>query len=123
VDALEAWLETERGPRPLVNGAEVGPGARIQLRFRQAAGAWVTLAGADTSGEVEVYGTFPVAEGDEGWQSAPFALTLDDATGIQKFYAVFTSDPPTPESVETSLQEEGAVPGADTESIQLNKVR
>lgn len=122
-EVLEAWLETERGPRPLVDGAEVGPGARIQLRYRQKVGAWVTFAGADTSGEVEVYGTFPATAGETGWQTAPFALTLDDATGIQRFYAVFTSDPPTPESVESSLQEEGQVPGADTESIQLNKVR
>jgi len=122
-DVLEAWLETDRGPRPLAEGAEVGPGARIQLRYRQTAQAWVTFAGQDGTGTVEVYGTFPAEVGEQGWQAAPFALTLDDTAGIQKFYAVFTSDPPTPESVELSLAKEGTVPGGETESIQLNKVR
>ncbi len=122
-DVLEAWLQTERGPRPLANGAEVGPGSRIQLRYRKTALAWVTFAGQDTTGEVEVYGTFPAEVGEQGWQAAPFALTLDDATGIQRFYAVFTSDPPTPESVQSSLAEEGSVPGGETESIHLTKVR
>jgi hypothetical protein len=122
-DVLEAWLETDRGPRPLANGAEVGPGSRIQLRYRQTTSKWVTFAGADGSGEVEVYGTFPAEVGEQGWQAAPFALTLDDAAGIQKFYAVFTSTPPTPESVEMSLAAEGSVPGGETESIQLHKAR
>jgi hypothetical protein len=122
-DVLEAWLETERGPRHLAIGAEVGPGARIQLRYRMAPGSWVTFAGSDASGQFEVYGTFPATEGDQTWQSAPFSLTLDDVPGIQKFYAVFTNDPPTPESVEDSLRQEGKVLGAETQIIHLTKVR
>ncbi len=122
-DLFEAWLETERGPRPLANGAEVEPGARIQLRYRKPPHSWVTFAGSDNSGKVEVYGTFPAAESEQDWQTVPFALTLDDVLGVQNFYAVFTHDPPTPESVHNSLKKEGQVPGAETETIRLHKVR
>ncbi len=120
-DVLEAWLETDRGPRPLAEGATVGPGSRIQLRYRKAPEGWVTFAGSDGSGDFEVYGTWPTESAEEGWQTAPFALTLDETPGIQKFYAVFTSDPPAPETVEASLRQDGAMHGAQTQTISLTK--
>jgi hypothetical protein len=88
--------------RPIYTGETLGSGERIQLRFDARGQAFVTLAGRDSNGLVEVYGT--VAAGQSGLRAAPFALTLDGSAGEQVFFAVYTDERPSPEAVMTALR-------------------
>ena len=117
---LEAWLDTEPAARALSDGDEVEPGDTIQLRFRDREGGWVSFAGMDGRGDVEVYGSLP-AEASPEWRNAPFALTLDDSPGPQRFYAVFTFDRPSDHAVERALL--GGDDRAIVEVVRLEKAR
>lgn len=83
---LEVWIGTSSGPRLLRPGEPVYAGDTIQLAVRAPDAAFVTLVGADSDGEVQVYGTLTI-EG-EGMQVAPFALVLEGGAGEQRFYAL-----------------------------------
>ena len=87
---LEAWVDTDEGPRVLDDGAELAPGDVVQLKFNSEGRRYVHFAGVDGSGEVEVYGR-ATADG-EGLENAPFALTLDETPGTQRFVAVFSDE-------------------------------
>lgn len=106
---LEVWVEERTGPRPVGDGEVVHPGNRLQLRYRRPTAPWVTLAGTDATGTVEVYGTWRTDVGTSAWQTAPFALVLDDTVGPQRFHAVFSPERPDPADV-SSMIEAGAVP-------------
>lgn len=98
---LEAWIQTGESARPVYSGERVGAGTRVQLKYDPGAHRFVTLAGRDARGTVEVYGTLPT--NGPGLAAAPFALTLDDAAGDQEFYAVLTDTRPAPEEVVDAL--------------------
>ncbi len=117
---LEAWLDTEPAARALGQGDEVVPGDTIQLRYRDKEGGFVSFAGMDGDGAVEVYGVVP-AEPSPEWHNAPFALTLDDSPGPQRFYAVFTYDRPSDEQVVDALL--GHDDQAIVASVRLEKAR
>jgi len=99
---LEAWIQTGQSARPLYTGERVRAGARIQLRYDPGNRRFVTLAGRDARGTVEVYGTHAAA--GPGVAPAPFALTLDDAKGEQAFYAILTDTRPAPDAVLRALE-------------------
>ena len=85
----------------------------MQLRYDPQGRRYVTLAGRDSDGVVEVYGTVP-ANAAEGMVSAPFALTLDDSHGEQTFFALCTNTRPAAEEVVAAVKHnpvrlEGAV--------------
>lgn len=88
---LELWLQTDVGPRAMRAGESLSSGDTVQLLFRPKGAAWVTLAGKDGGGTLEVWGTAE-ALGDH-LQPAPFGLTLDDAPGPQVFYAIASDTP------------------------------
>lgn len=118
--ALEAWIETGQSARPLYNGERVGPGTRVQLRFNPGGHRFVSLAGRDGAGTVEVYGTLPVTR--DGLMNAPFALTLDDSPGPQVFYAVLTDTRPDSAELLGSLRRDPArIPGAEVASVVVPK--
>lgn len=104
IPLLEAWIESGRSARPVYTGERVRPGTRVQLKFDPGRHRFVTLAGRDGEGTVEVYGTLP-AQGP-GMKTAPFALTLDDTPGDQEFFAVLTDTRPAPEEVIGVLEAE-----------------
>lgn len=104
IPLLEAWIESGRSARPLYTGERVRPGTRVQLKFDPGRRRFVTLAGRDGKGTVEIYGTLP-AQGP-GMKTAPFALTLDDTPGDQEFFAVLTDTRPAPEDVIGVLEAE-----------------
>lgn len=101
---LEAWVQTGSTARPLYTGERVRAGTRIQLKFDPGKHRFVTLAGRDSSGAVEVYGTVP-ARGP-GLATAPFALTLDSARGEQAFFAVLSDTRPDSATVATALEQD-----------------
>ena len=76
--ALEVWVGTEAGLRPLRSGERVSEGTRVNLVFDARGHRLATLAGQDGTGSVEIYDTLDVA-GQTGLIEAPFALELDDA--------------------------------------------
>lgn len=93
---IEVWVDGEAGPRPLRvfdDGTveSLGEGAHVQLVFQAQGRRFVTLAGQDGTGEVEVYDTIEV-NGRQGLIQAPFGLVLDDAPGPQVFYALGHDD-------------------------------
>ncbi len=89
---LEAWVQTGQSTRPLYAGEKVRAGTRVQLKYDARGHRFVTLAGRDSVGNVDVYGTLDGA--GAGLQTAPFSLTLDDAKGEQAFYAILTDTRP-----------------------------
>lgn len=117
---LEAWLQTGKSSRLLEPGETLLAGARVQLKFHPAGRRFVTLAGRDGSGSVEVYGTLPVNEG--GLQTAPFALTLDGSRGPQSFFAVWSDRRPDADQLVAELgRESPKLPGAEVARISFEK--
>lgn len=98
---LEVWVQAGDSARPLYTNEALGAGARVQLKYDPGARRFVTLAGRDAQGVVEVYGTFP-ARGP-GVTPAPFALTLDETGGDQHFFAVLTDTRPDPQGILQAL--------------------
>ncbi len=83
---LEVWLQSPDGHRPLQVGEALGDGDQVVLFYHPHDADRVAIAGRDRSGDIEVYRVLhPVKE---GLQPAPFGLTLDDAPGVQEFFAV-----------------------------------
>ena len=119
-NALEAWVQTGGTARPVYTGERVRAGTRVQLKFDPGSHRFVTLAGRDATGVVEVYGTVP-AQGP-GLADAPFALTLDNVAGDQAFYAVLTDTRPDPTWV-TSVVRKTPVSTQEVEvaSVVLHK--
>lgn len=117
---LEAWVQTGDSARPLYTGEHVRAGTRIQLKFDPGARRFVTLAGRDGTGAVEVYGTLTAA--GPGLANAPFALTLDATRGEQAFFAVLTDTRPDPAWV-TRLVHTDPVPSreADVATVFVQK--
>ncbi len=117
---LEAWIETGQSPRPLYEGEALRAGDRVQLRFDPGARRFVTLAGRDSDGTVEIYGVIP-AKGP-GVQSAPFALTLDGTRGPQTFFAVLTDTRPDSGAIQAQLSgEEPSLDQADILALTVEK--
>lgn len=117
--ALEAWVETGRSARPAYTNELVAPGSRVQLKFDARGHRYVTLAGRDGAGVVEVYSTLQ-AQG--GVEAAPFSLTLDDTPGDQIFFAVLTDARPDPERLVEGLAEDPVrVKGAEIAQVTLRK--
>ena len=90
--ALEVWVGTEAGLRPLRSGERVSEGTRVNLVFDARGHRLATLAGQDGTGSVEIYDTLDVA-GQTGLIEAPFALELDDAPGPQAFFLLVHDEP------------------------------
>ncbi|GDX82266.1 hypothetical protein LBMAG42_40770 [Deltaproteobacteria bacterium] len=117
---LEAWVQAGTSSRPLYLGETVGAGTKLQLRYDPQGRRFVTLAGRDSNGIVEVYGT--VAGGEPGLTSAPFALTLDDSKGEQAFFAICTDDRPSSEAVMSAVKHNPVrMNGAAVSSVVVRK--
>lgn len=117
---LEAWVEAGQSERPVYPGESLGAGARVQLRYDALGKNFVTLAGRDSNGVVEVYAT--IAATARGLQSAPFALTLDDSKGEQAFFALLSDTRLDPESVKLALSKNPVrMDGAIVTSLVLRK--
>lgn len=116
---LEAWLETSDGPRFLDDGALVNAGDRLQLKFASQGRPFASFGGIDGEGNTEVYGTFSTA--GEGLENAPFALTLDDAPGRQRFFALFTWEQPSERTVRDAISSGQAPEGGILRSLSFQK--
>lgn len=120
IPVLEAWVQAGSTARPLYTGERVRAGTKVQLKLDAGRRRFVTLAGRDGAGTVEVYSTFP-AEGP-GLRSAPYALTLDDSSGDQEFFALLTDTKPAPDDVVAALKQEPLrMERADIASLVLHK--
>ncbi|MCB9758940.1 MAG: zf-HC2 domain-containing protein [Alphaproteobacteria bacterium] len=118
---LEAWLNTPRGERALNKGDAVATGDVIQFRFDAGDHRYVTFAGVDGTGQVEVYGTFTANGPQAGVSAAPFALTLDDTPGDQTFFAYFTESAPQPGEVKASALQRTSLSNGTFRTITLSK--
>lgn len=98
---LQAWVLTGNTARPLYTGEALSAGARVQLKVDAGKRRFVTYAGRDGSGSVEVYATVPAT--GPGLKPAPFALTLDDAEGEQQFFAILSDERPQADALVRSL--------------------
>ncbi len=117
---LEAWVQAGGSSRPLYLGETVGAGTKLQLRYDAQGRRFVTLAGRDSNGVVEVYGTVP--GGEAGLTSAPLALTLDDSKGEQAFFAICTDDRPSPDAVMSAVKHNPVrMNGAAVSSVVVRK--
>ena len=116
---LEAWLETNEGPAILGEDALLRAGDRVQLKFASQGRPFASFGGLDEAGNAEVYGT--VSTSGEGIETAPFALTLDDAPGRQRFFALFTWERPSEDTVRQSISSGQAPEGGILRSISFRK--
>ncbi len=116
---LEAWLETNEGPAILDENALLRAGDREQLKFASQGRPFASFGGLDEAGNTEVYGT--VSTTGEGIETAPFALTLDDAPGRQRFFALFTWERPSEDTVRQSISSGQAPEGGILRSISFRK--
>lgn len=114
---LEVWIDAGQGPRAMRAGERLAPGSRVQLVVDPRGAAWVSLAGVDATGEVEVYGGF--APPREGLTPAPFALTLD-ASPRQAFFAVTASVPLEAETVKQAVHGR-VLPGVQVRGLEVPK--
>lgn len=112
---LEVWVEQDDSVVALGEGDSLWAGARIQLRFDPGDARWITLAGRDGSGALEIYGNLE-ATGADGLQSAPFSLVLDDTPGAQRFYAVMADRPIFDADVEAALG------GREIEGVEVHEL-
>lgn len=101
---FEVWLDTPEGPRSLREIGVAQSGDRIQVRFRRPRAPWVSLAGEDGTGSIEVYHSWRTDMDSAEWQVAPFALELDDAPGDQALYLVYSEDRPAPRAVREAIE-------------------
>jgi hypothetical protein len=99
---LEVWIATDRGPRLLRVDEAVGPGDTVQLAVHPRGAAFVSLAGRDGTGKVEIYGTVRASD-PSALVVAPFALTLDEAPGPQDFFALAHDAPASEAELEASI--------------------
>ena len=99
--AVEVWVDIGQGPRPIRPGERLQAGDRVQLKYDPRGAAYVALAGRDGAGLVEIYGTFPVAEG--GLVAAPFGLMLDATPGDQELFVLTSDRALTPTEVKDAL--------------------
>jgi len=118
---FEAWLDTPQGPRPLGTDEILRAGDRIQVRFRRPTQPWVSLAGTDASGNIEVYGTWTADMHTPDWQLAPFALELDDSPGDQELVLLMTPKRLPEVAVRAAVRSGEAPPGSDLRSLILEK--
>jgi hypothetical protein len=117
---LQVWVQTNGTPRQLYTNEALAPQTRVQLRFNPRGHRFVTLAGRDGTGRVEVYGTVPAA--GDSLQAAPFALTLDGTPGVQNFYAILSDTHPSSDDLVRSLaQDPVAISGAEVERVVVPK--
>lgn len=117
---LEAWVQTGGSARPVYTNESLSPGSRVQLRFNPGRHRYVTLAGRDGRGHVELYGTL-VSQGPEV-QNAPFSLTLDDTPGRQEFLAILTDQKPDPDQLSAALARSPVtVPSAEVATVVVAK--
>lgn len=118
---FEVWVDTPAGPAAVADHQEFSAGDRIQARFRRPSAPWVTLAGVDARGGVEIYGTWAADMDSPDWQAAPFALELDDEPGDLSLWLVFTPTRPAEAAVK-GIAAGGAVPrGAEVRTLTLEK--
>jgi hypothetical protein len=120
-ERVEAWLATDGRPRRLSPSESLDAGAQVQLRYRASGKRWVTFAGVDGAGLVEVYGTTPTAADTSSWQPAPFSLILDDAPGFQRLLVLFTDAPPPPDEVVEAIGAGRTPQGAEVSSMVIPK--
>lgn len=117
---LEAWVQTGESARPLYLGERLGAGSRVQLRYDPRGRRFVTFAGRDHDGVIEVYGT--VAASEVGLSAAPFALTLDGSGGEQAFFALCTNQRPDPDEVMRAVRQNPVrMEGALVASVVVRK--
>lgn len=118
---LEAWLDTPQGPKLLEDGDVVAPGDVLQLRFDAGPMPWVTFAGRDSTGAVEIYASLPSRDESGGIQRAPFGLTLDETPGLQRFYALFTEHRPSPDEVKGVIERQSPPSDGTLRMLTLQK--
>ena len=117
---LEAWLETDEGPRLLGDNAFISAGDMIQLRYDAEDFAFVSFGGVDGSGNPETYGSFST---EQGIQTAPFALNIDRTPGEQQFFALFTESRPSQDQVVEAIRTRTPPQGGILRSLHLRKPR
>ncbi len=100
---LEVWVGSDAGPRPLRQGEAVGEGDAVQLAFDARGARFVTLAGRDGTGTLEIYRTLETG-GQRGLITAPFSLVLDDAPGPQRFLVLGHDEPLSEEALRARLE-------------------
>lgn len=117
---LEAWVETDEGPRLLADNSFISPGDMIQLKYDAEDFAFVSFGGVDGTGTPETYGSFST---EHGIQTAPFALNIDRSPGEQQFFALFTDNQPTQDQVVDAIETRRPPRGGILRSIHLRKPR
>ncbi|MEZ4238668.1 MAG: zf-HC2 domain-containing protein [Myxococcota bacterium] len=117
VPAIEAWIAVDGATRPLHAEDVLGAGDRVQLSYDPRGASFVAIAGRDHTGVVDVFTTD--APTGVGLVQAPFALTLDDAPGVQELFVVTADRPLDPGTVKAAVASD--VPGVRVARLAVRK--
>jgi hypothetical protein len=120
-ETFEVWRDTPEGAVAVGENDVVYTGDRIQARLKRPSAPWVTLAGKDARGEVEIYGTWAADMHTVDWQMAPFALELDDTPGDLSLWLMFTEARPADATVSAAIDGGPLPDGAELRTITLEK--
>ena len=116
----EVWHESAEGAEQIFDDEIVFPGDNLQFRYRGPY-EYISFAGIDGSGTIEIYETLQVDPHQSGWAPAPFGITLDTVPGSQDLFVVFSQTPQTSRQITRVITADLADPSVHVEKIHLVK--
>lgn len=116
----------DTGSRMLASGDAIAPGTRIRFEVGAPRAGYVTVIGFDARGATTVYYPFGGAQAavydPKVGGLLPGAIAVDATPGSEKYFAVFSEQPFSVESVAAGVQGKGAFPqGVSHAEVVLEK--
>jgi hypothetical protein len=116
----------DAGSRTLASGDTIAPGTRIRFEVGSLKRGYVTVIGFDARGATTVYYPYGGAEAavydPKTGGLLPGAIAVDATPGAEKYFAVFSEQPFSVESVAAGVQGKGAFPqGVSHAEVVLEK--
>ncbi len=123
---LVVHAASESGSRTLASGDTIDPGTRIRFEVGAPRSGFVTVIGFDARGATTVYypygGAQAAAYDPKTGGLLPGAIAVDATPGAEKYFAVFSEQPFSVESVAAGVQGKGAFPqGISHAQVVLEK--
>ena len=111
---LVVHAASDSGSRTLASGDTIAPGTRIRFEVGAPKTGYITVIGFDARGATTVYYPYGGAEAAAFDPRAggllPGAIAVDAAPGAEKYFAMFSEQPFSVESVAAGIQGKGAFP-------------
>jgi hypothetical protein len=124
---LVVHAANDTGSRMLASGDKIEPGTRIRFEVGAPKRGYITVIGFDARGETTVYYPFGGAQAavydpQAGGGLLPGAIAVDATPGAETYFAVFSEQPFTVDTVAAGVQGKGTFPaGISHAEVVLEK--